>query len=72
MARAIKNEHPSVRAYTVHPGAVETEMLRSIVSKDDLPGDQVLVPDDIAAAVEGFVTGERSEPSGSSIVVAKD
>lgn len=72
MARAVKNEHPSVRAYTVHPGAVETEMLRSIVSKDDLPGDQVLVPDDIAVAVEGFVTGERSEPSGSSIVVAKE
>lgn len=71
MARAIKNEHPSVRAYTVHPGAVETEMLRSIVSADDLPGDQVLAPDDIAVAVEGFVIGDRTEASGSSIVVAK-
>jgi hypothetical protein len=47
-------------------------MLRSIVSADDLPSNQVLVPDDIAVAVEGFVTGLRSEPSGSSIVVAKD
>lgn len=72
MARAVKNEHPSIRAYTVHPGAVETEMLRSIVSADDLPSDQVLEPDDIAIAVEGFVTNERPEPSGSSIVVAKD
>ncbi len=72
LARAICNEYTSVRAYTVHPGAVETEMLRSIVSADDLPSDQVLVPDDIAIAVEGFVTGARSEPSGASIVVAKD
>lgn len=71
MARAIRNEYPQIRAYTVHPGAVETEMLRSIVSKDDLPGDQVLVPDDIAQAVEGFIRGERREPNGASVVVAK-
>ena len=72
MARAIRNEYPQIRAYTVHPGAVETEMLRSIVSADDLPGDQVLVPDDIAVAVESFVLGERPEPSGAAVVVAKD
>ena len=71
MARAIRNEYPQIRAYTVHPGAVETEMLRSIVSAEDLPGDQVLVPDDIAVAAESFVLGERPEPSGASIVVAK-
>lgn len=72
MARAIRNEYPQIRAYTVHPGAVETEMLRSIVSAEDLPSDQVLVPDDIAAAVESFVLGEHPEPSGASIVVAKN
>lgn len=72
LARAIAAEYPAVRAYTVHPGAVETEMLRNIVSIDDLPSDQVLVPDDIARAVEGFVRGTRSEPSGSAVVVAKD
>ncbi len=71
LARAIAAEHPSVRAYTVHPGAVETDMLRSIVSSDDLPSDQVLVPDDIASAVERFVRNQRTEPSGSAIVVAK-
>lgn len=72
MARAIRNEYPQIRAFTVHPGAVETEMLRSIVSAEDLPGDQVLVPDDIAVAVESFVLGERPEPSGAAVVVAKD
>ena len=72
MARAIRNEYPQIRAFTVHPGAVETEMLRSIVSAEDLPGDQVLVPDDIAVAVESFVLGERPEPSGAAVIVAKD
>jgi len=71
LARCIASEYPSVRAYTVHPGAVETDMLRSIVSADDLPSDQVLVPDDIAIGVEGFVLGTRDEPSGSSVVLAK-
>jgi NAD(P)-dependent dehydrogenase (short-subunit alcohol dehydrogenase family) len=72
LARAICNEYTTVRAYTVHPGAVETDMLRSIVSADDLPSDQVLVPEDIAIAVESFIMGERPEPIGASIVVAKD
>lgn len=72
MARAIAAEYSSVRAYTVHPGAVETEMLRSIVSAEDLPGDQVLEPDDIAEAVEGFVLNQRAEPDGASVIVAKD
>ena len=71
IARCITNEYSSVRAYTVHPGAVETEMLRSIVSADDLPSDQVLAPDDIAQAVEGFVMGTREEASGAAVVVAK-
>ena len=72
LARSIAAEYSGVRAFTVHPGAVETAMLRSIVSADDLPSDQVLVPDDIALAVESFVLGKRPEPSGASIVVAKD
>ena len=71
LARSIASEYTDVRAFTVHPGAVETEMLRSIVSSDDLPTDQVLVPDDIAVEVEGFVLSKRPEPSGASIVVAK-
>ena len=72
LARSIAAEYSGVRAFTVHPGAVETAMLRSIVSADDLPSDQVLVPDDIALAVESFVLGKRPEPSGATIVVAKD
>ena len=71
LARAIAAEYPGIRAYTIHPGAVETDMLRSIVSADALPTDQVLLPDDIAQAVESFVFNHRPDPTGSSIVVAK-
>ncbi len=72
IARLIAAEYPGVRAYTVHPGAVETTMLRSIVSAEDLPTNLVLNPDDIAAAIESFVIGQRPESSGSHITVAKN
>jgi len=71
LARAIRTEYPDIRGYTVHPGAVETDMLRSIVSKNDLPSDHVLSPDDIAGAVEGLITGTRAESNGASVVVSK-
>ena len=47
-------------------------MLRSFLSTDDLPTDQVLMPDDIAIAVESFINGQRDEPNGASVVVAKN
>ena len=46
-------------------------MLRSFLSTDDLPTDQVLLPDDIAQAAEAFINGQRNEPNGASVVVAK-
>ncbi|MEX0876997.1 MAG: SDR family oxidoreductase [Phycisphaerales bacterium] len=74
LARCIANEYgdQGIRAYTIHPGAVETAMLRSIVDEETLPGDMVLGPDDIAAQVERFVLGQHDEPSGSAVVVAKN
>lgn len=71
LARCITSEYPTIRAFTVHPGAVETQMLRSILSTDELPSDQILMPDEIALAVEAFVLGHHQQPSGSSIVVEK-
>ena len=73
LARAITNEYgqQGVRSYTVHPGAVETAMLRSIISKEQLPTDQVLTPDDIAGVVVDCILGQREEPSGSAILVSR-
>ncbi len=71
LTRAIHNEYgeQGVRAYTVAPGAVETEMLRSIVSAEILPTDQTLSPEQVASKIISCVTGEATEPSGSTILM---
>ncbi|MHC4975244.1 MAG: SDR family oxidoreductase, partial [Planctomycetota bacterium] len=71
LTRTIRNEggHLGIRAFEVAPGAVETDLLRTIVSKEDLPESQALTPDDIALVVEQLVTGERAEDNGAQIQV---
>ncbi len=71
LTRAIQNEYgeQGVRAYTVAPGAVETEMLRSIVSEEMLPTDQTLSPETVAGKIIGCITGEVAQASGSTIFI---
>ncbi|MBL4697499.1 MAG: SDR family oxidoreductase [Phycisphaerales bacterium] len=71
LTRALHNEYSEqgVRAYTVAPGAVETEMLRSIVSTDLLPTDQTLSPEQVAGKIIACITGDVAEASGSTILL---
>lgn len=71
LTRAIHSEYNQmgIRAYTVAPGAVETDMLRSIVSSDQLPTDLTLSPEFVAAKIIACITGEAPEPSGSTIIL---
>jgi len=73
LTRALHNEYAQqgIRAFTVAPGAVETEMLRSIVSKEMLPSDQTLSPEQVAGKIIGCITGEVAEGSGSTILMNK-
>ena len=75
LARCIENEYGSkntkagLRAYTIAPGAVETEMLRGIVSTKDLPTEYTLTPEDVAEQIVQCVLNECSEKSGSTILM---
>ena len=68
-ARSIANEagDDDIRAYNVAPGAIETEMLRSFISEEQLPTEQCLTPEDVARVVVDLVTGDRREENGSTI-----
>lgn len=71
LTRSIHNEGADhgIRAYSVAPGAVETEMLRTIVTEEQLPTEQTLAPAQIAEVVADCIAGTCAEPSGSSLLV---
>ena len=64
---AIEGEGIGVRAYGVAPGAVETRMLRSIMSEETLPRDQCLSPEQIAQVITECVLGKRVGENGMTI-----
>lgn len=62
-----EGESIGLRAFSVAPGAVETAMLRSIVSAADLPGEHCLSPEDVAGVIVSCLMGERDEHAGRTI-----
>lgn len=73
LTRSIINEagEADITAYSIAPGAVETSMLRSLVSIEDLPTDKTLNPATVASVVLDCVTGQRSSDNGKVIVLEK-
>lgn len=71
LTRCVHNEYhqQGVRAFTIAPGAVETAMLRSIVSRDDLPTAMTLTPLSVAEKTVSCVLGECDEPSGTTLMM---
>ncbi|MBX3324138.1 MAG: SDR family oxidoreductase [Phycisphaeraceae bacterium] len=68
-ARAIVNEGRGVLGFTVAPGAVETEMLRSIVPSSALPTNKTLAPADVARVIVACAIGQRDQDAGSVIAM---
>ncbi len=72
MAKSIAKEGAEigVKGFSVAPGAVETPMLRAIVSKEALPTSQTLRPEQVAEVIVACLLGERDKENGGTIFVA--
>jgi NAD(P)-dependent dehydrogenase (short-subunit alcohol dehydrogenase family) len=71
LALAREGAADHIRVYTVAPGAVETQMLRGIVSREQLPADQTLDPADVARVIAQCAVGDLRYTSGEVIWVHK-
>lgn len=58
-----------VRAFAVAPGAVETAMLRAIISEEMLPREQTMSPAYVAGVVVACVTGAAGVENGGVVEV---
>jgi NAD(P)-dependent dehydrogenase (short-subunit alcohol dehydrogenase family) len=60
-----------IRSYAIAPGAVETSMFRSMVSKEQWPAEKTLAPADVARVVAQCIDGDLKYVSGEVIFISK-
>jgi len=60
-----------ISAVAIAPGAVETDMLRSLFDDESLPPSATLAPDEVAELVADCVNGERVFEPGGVITIAR-
>ncbi|MEM9065967.1 MAG: SDR family oxidoreductase [Planctomycetota bacterium] len=71
LAKACRNEGAEfeLRAFSVAPGAVETELLRSIADESTVPQDKTLAPIDVAQVIAACIRGDHDERNGETILL---
>lgn len=67
IALAAEGKPHGIRVHGVAPGAVETPLLRSIVSAEQFPTDQTLDPADVARVIADCINGPLRHTSGETI-----
>jgi NAD(P)-dependent dehydrogenase (short-subunit alcohol dehydrogenase family) len=60
-----------VRVHTIAPSAVETDMFRQILTKDQYPIEKTLSPEDVARVIVQCVRGDLAHTSGEVIYLHK-
>ena len=58
-----------VRAFAIAPGAVETEMFRTIATEEAFPRSRTLDPAEVAAVILDCIEGRRDAENGRVIVL---
>lgn len=71
MVKSCANEGRAhnIRAFAIAPGAVETPMLRSLFSKEQLPASQCLAPEQVASVIVDCILGRRNADNGRTILL---
>jgi NAD(P)-dependent dehydrogenase (short-subunit alcohol dehydrogenase family) len=67
-----QGERRRVRGYAIAPAAVETPLLRSLFSGEQVPETACLAPGDVAELIVACVVGQRPEDHGQTLKVWRD
>jgi NAD(P)-dependent dehydrogenase (short-subunit alcohol dehydrogenase family) len=71
LAAAREGLHDHILVHTIAPGAVETSMLREIITAEQYPPEKCLTPEDVAELILQCVTGRLRHASGEVIYLHK-
>ena len=71
LAKSVANQgrELGIRGFAVAPGCVDTELLRKIVTEEQVPLARRLRPEDVARVIVDCVEGKRDGENGSVILV---
>jgi 3-oxoacyl-[acyl-carrier protein] reductase len=61
-----------IRVHTIAPGAVETEMFRSLVDEKTWPKDRTMAPEHVARVIAACADGTLAHASGEVIWIRRN